>query len=127
MSNLARPVFESESKLWIALEKGGCGIAIMSNIGAAWLGNSRYAGMWSNELPAVHADVEGVGIARHARNPDGALRLVEWLLSEEIQALHSGALAAYPATSDFDGVKNVGVIAWHDEEAAKLAERALYP
>jgi len=126
MANVSRPVFESESQLWIALEKGDCGIALISNHGAAWLDNTRYAGMWAHELMTVYVDVEGVGIGRHARNPDGALQLVEWLLSEEIQALHSGALLAYPATSDFEGIKSVGIVAWHDEEAAKLAERALY-
>ena len=75
----------------------------------------------------LYVDIEGIGIGRHARNPDGALELVEWLLSEDVQVPHAAAVLAHPATGDFDGDKNVGVFAWHDEAAVKLAERALYP
>ena len=126
MANLARPVFESEDKLWMALETGDCGIALLSNFGAAWLDNSRFAEMWSHELLPLYVDVEGMGIARHARNPDGALELIEWLLSEELQALHPGSFLSHPAVGDFDGDKNVSLIAWHDEDVIKLAGRAGY-
>ena len=127
LANLARPVFESESKLWIALETGDCEVALLSNLGAAWLDNSRFAELWPHELMPLYVDIEGMGIGRHARNPDGALELVEWLLSDEAQALHPPAMLAYPATGDFEGTRNVGNFAWHDEAAVKLAERALYP
>ena len=126
LTNLARPVFESESKLWMALETGDCGVALLSNMGAAWLENSRFTELWSHELMQPYVDIEGIGVARHARNPDGALELIDWLLSDDIQARHSAAVLANPATGDFEGVRNVGVLAWHDEEVAKLAERAGY-
>jgi iron(III) transport system substrate-binding protein len=126
LANLARPVFGTEDKLWIALENGDCGLGLVSNLGSAFLANSRLADVRVHELLPLHVDIEGVGIARHARNPEGTLALVEWLLSDDIQARHAGSMLAHPATHDYSGSKNVGVVAWHDEAAIKLAERAGY-
>ena len=123
IANLARPVFEAEGKLWMALEAGDCGVALLSNLGAAWLENSRFAELWSHELAPLYVDIEGMGVGRHARNPDGALALVEWLLSEEIQALHSGSVLSRPAIEGYEGDSNVGDVAWHDEAAVERGGR----
>jgi hypothetical protein len=64
----------------------------------------------------LFTDVEAIGVARHARNPDGAVRLLEWLVAD-----HTLNGEQEPA------VDNVGIVAWHYEEAIRLAERARYP
>lgn len=108
VANLANPPFDTEAGLLNALESGSCVIAIVSSRSANDLTKK-----WATLIPQPLAvDIEGVGIARHAHNPDGAARLVEWLLAA--------------ADKDFLGEKNVGLVAWHDEDARKLAERARF-
>jgi len=112
--NLAAPPFGDETQLIKAIESGVCGIGIVSNT-ALDIANTNLEGF----VPATwYADVEAVGIARHARNPDGATELVEWLLAD------SGftEIAGDPSVNR----ENVSVVAWHYEDAVKLAERARY-
>lgn len=112
MKNLAMPVFNSEAQVLQAIESGECAIGIVSSPAAA-------ASDVSSHSPSpAFANVDGIGIGRHARNPDGALALVDWL-AEELPGAR------------FDGVdqsieKNVGLVAWYHEDAIKLAERAQY-
>jgi iron(III) transport system substrate-binding protein len=114
VKNLAAAPFDDEAQLIRAIESGACGIGIASNT-ALDIANSDLERI----LPATrYADVEAVGIARHARNPDGATRLVEWLLAD------SGLteVVGDPSVNR----ENVSVVAWHYEDAVKLAERARY-
>jgi len=114
MKNLAVPPFDDEAQLIRAIESGACGIGIVSNT-ALDIANSDLERI----LPATwYADVEAVGIARHARNPDGATRLVEWLLADS----ELTEVVGDPSVNR----ENVSVVAWHYEDAVKLAERARY-
>ena len=117
--NLAKPVFDSEEQLLAAINDGQCGAGIASTDALADYGlPGRGESLETNELPDAFINIVGIGIARHARNPDGAKLLIEWLVSEN-------------ALSDehLDGIseKNVGMAGWNDEDAAKLAERTSYP
>lgn len=112
--NLAAPPFDDEAQLISAIESGACGIGIVSNI-ALDTANADFEAI----IPTTsYADVEAVGIARHARNPDGATRFVEWLLAD------SGRTEGVGPQSG--SRENVSVVAWHYEDAVKLAERARY-
>jgi iron(III) transport system substrate-binding protein len=105
-------VYESESELLQAISSGHCEIGIASNSAAAAYD------LATHSPAATIADVDGVGIGRHARNPEGALKLVEWLFAELPMSTFDSVDAA--------GQKNVSLVAWHFEEAVKLAERAHY-
>ena len=110
MANLAAPVFPSETDLAAAIAAGTCDLGILSRSVA----NS------SRELVHIHPDptvatVSAVGVGRHARNPDGAARLVEWLAHELPGISAAGSRPVDSSTA-----------AWNDEEARKLAERARY-
>jgi iron(III) transport system substrate-binding protein len=114
IKNLAVPPFDDEAQLIKAIESGVCGIGIVSNtaldIATADL---------ERLVPASwYADVETLGIARHARNPDGAAEFVEWLLANSVL----GSVVGDSSVSR----ENVSVVAWHSEDAIKLAERARY-
>lgn len=114
IKNLAAPPFDDEAQLIRAIESGACGIGIVSNT-ALDIANTDLEGI----VPATwYADVETVGIARHARNPDGATELVEWLLADSEFA----EVVGDPPVKR----ENVSVVAWHYEDAVKLAERARY-
>ena len=112
MKNLAMPVLESDSQVLAAIATGKCSIGIVSNDATTGFDLSVHT-----PAPAF-ADIDGIGIGRHAKNPAGAAALVEWLL------------ATLPATH-FDGhekvtQQNVGLVAWYQQDVTKLAERARY-
>jgi len=126
IDNLARPVFASEPELLDALAGGACEIGLVSGWPVLMNGGVSASPMQRKTLfDAV--DIEGIGMARHARNPDGALRLIEWLLSDDVQARHAVAVSASPASEPYDRDPGVGAAAWLAADAALLAERARYP
>jgi iron(III) transport system substrate-binding protein len=122
VANLARLPFETESKLLGAIETGDCGIGVISSQSAGEVAGK----LATYESALASVDIEGIGIARHARNPDGALRLVEWFLSDRIQERHAAFVSSHPVIGDFQGGKSVGLVAWLNDDAIKLAERARY-
>lgn len=112
LKNLALPVFASEEQVLEAVVAGTCKIGVVSASVAA-------RSDVSVRVPQPAAvDIEGIGIGRHAGNPDGALALVEWIFAE------------LPA-STFDSIKgaghkNAGLVAWYERDTELLAERAQY-
>jgi len=123
VANLAQPAFDSEEKLLSALQSGECAVGIVSSDIAAGTANSELRVY----TPAdAYADIEGLGVTRHARNPDGAFMLVDWLLSEKLQERHSSAMSSLPINSNAEGAQNVVLVAVQEDEARKLAERARY-
>lgn len=123
--NLAAPVFETEAELSVAVESGRCDFAILPS--------SLAAGASTLPKPA-YVHIEGAGVARHARYPESAQRLVNWMLSADVQERHAEAMKAYPTlTSLLEAAqpgdvskKSVGLAGWHDNDAVLLAERAGY-
>ncbi len=123
--NLAMPVFETEAELSVAVETGRCEYAILSS--------SMAAGDWTLPSPA-YLHIEGIGVARHARYPESAQRLVDWMLSADTQQRHAQARRAHPVLGalpdanllDNVSTRNVGLAGWHDNDAVLLAERAGY-
>ena len=110
MQNLAQPIFASEEDLAAAIAAGTCDFGILSRSVADSSGGLEY----------VHPDlsiatVDAIGVGRHARNPDGAARLIEWLAYELAEIALNG-----PPPVDSSSA------AWNDEVAQKLAERARY-
>lgn len=122
VANVVRPPFETDNKLLDAIAAGECAVGMIS---------SQSAGKVTGELAAHDpapgwVDVEGIGIARHARNPAGGAQLVEWFLSDRIQERHAAFVSSHPVIGDYQGHKNVGLVAWLNDDAIKLAARAGY-
>ena len=79
--NLAQPVYDREESLLVAISNGDCALGIASSDAFA----SFDAPDAGNDvaviaLPESYFNIVGIGIARHARNPEGAQALIEWLL-----------------------------------------------
>lgn len=123
--NLALPVYKTEAELQAAVDAGTCDYAILSS--------SLFAGARNMPLPA-YVEIEGIGIARHARYPESAQRLIDWMLSEDVQRRHAAATGASPVLTklidstlaETVSTRNVGMAGWHDNDAVLLAERAGY-
>ncbi len=106
--NLAVSPFDTEKDLVDALKSGECGYGIFSDT-VGDVGNVRTYGPRD-----LFYNVEGLGIARHARYPESAQRLVEWMLAQDRR----------PYTTDT--AFRIGTVGWLDEDARLLAERAGY-
>ena len=106
--NLALPPLVSEAELNAALHDGRCDFAIVSSA-------TLVTGLTRIDPEPRYFNIDGVGIARHARNPEAGGALVEWMLTQ-----------VSPRQPDAAGNQNVGLAAWRDEDARLLAERAGY-
>lgn len=104
VNNLAVDPFSNDTK---ALE------AVAAGLGDATIVNTYYFGrlmkkqpelplaiFWPNqETSGVHMNVSGAGITANAKNKEGALKLIEWLSSEEAQAQFAGLNMEYPVNA----------------------------
>jgi iron(III) transport system substrate-binding protein len=105
--NLKVPPYETESELLEALASGECGYGILSsNVHDKAV---RFVG----PVP-LYLNINGIGVVRHARYPESAQALVDWVIrNSELN----------PASSNG---RNIGIAGWLDEDARLLADRAGY-
>ena len=95
---------------------------------------------WANQATSgVHVNVSGAGVTRYAKNREGAIRLLEWLSTEEPQHLFSELNLEYPANPAVPAVPlvqswgefrqddlNVEVAGRLQADAVRLMDRADY-
>jgi iron(III) transport system substrate-binding protein len=105
VANLAAPVFPDDTKMMEAIAAGQCDVGI---------GNTYYYGRLMEKSPAlplalywpnqqgsgVHVNISGAGVTRHAKNRDGAIKLIEWLSSARAQNLFADANLEYPVNPE---------------------------
>lgn len=141
LKNLARPVVDTEAEVIAAIRSGDCRYGIVSSTAyAVAMANDPRAEISAVTPVITYAEIDGIGVARHAHNPEGAAELVEWLFSTDTQekmALQNLTYPANPSAAYDDALdsagpervspKNVGLVAWHEVAVTKLAERARYP
>ena len=55
---------------------------------------------WPNQgKGGVHVNISGAGVTRHAKHPEAAVKLLEWLASPEAQQMFAGLNMEYPVNS----------------------------
>lgn len=120
VANLARPAFDSETRLLQAIDSGECAVGVVSS--------SSIAGtrLGVHTPDSTYFDIEAIGVTRHARNPEDAAVLVDWLLSPAVQERHAAHTGRLPVIGADMRLDPVVVIATRLAEATKLAERARY-
>lgn len=106
--NLAQPPFSSKDEVLDAVRSGTCdyGVGVMSN---------DLEGLTSFTPAPHYFDVSAAGIGRHARQPESAQKLLDWLLRNsavQFETQHEPA--------------PVWIAGSRDEDARLLAERAGY-
>jgi len=106
--NLAVSPFESQDELIAAIRDGTCDYGI-----TAWMSELDDVAFFLPE--GAYLDIDGIGITRHARQPDSAQKLVEWLLINRSPDVKTEFVR-----------QSVDIAAWNDEAATLLAERVLY-
>ena len=101
VDNLAAPPFSNDTQLLEAIAAGQCDVGIA---------NTYYFGrlqkdvadfpvriFWPNQGGSgVHVNITGAGVTRHAKNPEGATQLLEWMASPAAQNLFADENMEYP-------------------------------
>lgn len=130
IANLAMPPLETEQALLQAVEAGSCDVGIASDTALRAFGRLPITATWPQP---GYFDVVAAGINRHARSPEAARRLVEWLVGDAAQAAQLEAIGLRPARPGVpagspplpaaEAMRNAGTFGLHETEAVRLAER----
>lgn len=144
VANLATDVFPDDTKLLEAIAAGQCDVGIANTYYYGRLIEKKkdlsLSLFWANQATkGVHVNVSGAGITKHAKNPQAALRLMEWLSSDKAQNLFTDLDYEYPANpavkadpvlqgwGNFkQNLINVNKAGELQVEAVKLMDRAAY-
>jgi iron(III) transport system substrate-binding protein len=120
VANLAAPPFSNDTKAMQGVLSGQCDVTVVNTYYYARLmkknPESPLALFWPNQDGrGVHINVSGAGITKHAKNPEAAQKLLEWLAGEEAQGDFAGLNQEYPVNK---AVKPSPVVAaWGDFSA----------
>ena len=107
VANLATDAFSDDTSMLEAIAAGQCEVGIA---------NSYYYGrlldekpnfpvkiFWANQdTTGTHVNISGAGVIANSDNPDGALKLMEWLSSDEAQGLYASSDKEYPVKEGID-------------------------
>jgi len=101
VDNLATQPFSNDTRTMQAIEAGQCDVAIVNTYYFGRLQKKQpdlpLALFWPNQgKGGVHVNISGAGVTRHAKHPEAAVKLLEWLASPEAQAMFAGLNMEYP-------------------------------
>ncbi|MBT8151174.1 MAG: extracellular solute-binding protein [Gammaproteobacteria bacterium] len=106
VANLAIPPTSNDTKVMEAIVAGRCDIGIVNTYYFGRMQNAQanlpLALFWPDQAAGqggVHVNVAGAGILQHAPRAAAARRFIEWLVSDEAQAIFAGVNQEYPVTS----------------------------
>ena len=144
VDNLAVAPFSNDTKTMQGILAGQCDIAVVNTYYFGRLQKKdpglKLALAWPNQGGSgVHINVSGAGITRHAKHPEAAKKLLEWLSSADAQGDFAGLNMEYPvnpqvepsdlvqAWGDFQGdTLNVSEAGRLQADAIRLMDRAGY-
>jgi iron(III) transport system substrate-binding protein len=105
VGNLATSPFPDDTKAMEAVAAGQCDVTLVNTYYFGRLmaknPNLPLAVFWPNQnlktkSAGVHVNISGAGVTRHAKNPAGAQKLIEWLSSDKAQNLFADVNLEYP-------------------------------
>ncbi|PIV76003.1 MAG: Fe(3+) ABC transporter substrate-binding protein [Rhodocyclales bacterium CG17_big_fil_post_rev_8_21_14_2_50_68_7] len=140
VGNLATSPFPDDTSAMEAVAAGQCDVTLVNTYYFGRLMQKkpdlRLAIFWpnqnlNNKASGVHVNVSGAGVTRHARNPAGAQKLIEWLSSGKAQNLFADVNLEYPVNPKVAPDKTVA--AWGSyrqnlinvKEAGRLQAKAV--
>ena len=117
LANLATPVFADDTALLQAIDAGQCDVGIVNSYYFGRLHNAqpdvKVKLFWPNqEDRGVHVNISGAGVTRHAKHPEEATRLLEWMTTEEAQRIFADVNMEFPANQALE--PSAEVAAWGD-------------
>lgn len=149
VSNMARPPKGGDRDQIKAAAAGQCDLAIANTYYyGAMLTNSKDSSqvkaaeamgvIWPNQNGrGTHMNVSGAGVTRYAKNPQNAIRLLEYLVSPEAQKWYAEVNFEYPVREDAEisnlvkswgsfkaDTVNLDVLGQNNAEAVRIMDRA---
>jgi len=123
VANLAAAPFSNDTKAMQAVEAGQCDVTIVNTYYFGRLQKKqpdiKLGLFWANqESSGTHINVSGAGVIRHAKHPEAAQKLLEWLSSEAAQADFAGSNMEFPVNPGV--APDATVAAWGDFKADEL-------
>lgn len=117
VGNLAATPFANDTALMEAILAGQGDVGIVNTYYFGRLQKKnpslKLALFWPNqESGGVHVNVSGAGVTRYAKNPQGAIKFLEWLSSPQAQSLFADANMEYPVNPQVK--PHTLVAAWGD-------------
>ena len=123
VDNLAAAPFSNDTKAMQAVAAGQCDVTMV---------NTYYFGRLQKEQPDIelglfwanqdssgtHINVSGAGVTRHAKHPEAAWKLLEWLSSEAAQGEFAARNMEFPVNPKV--AADATVTAWGDFKADEL-------
>ena len=123
INNLATQPFSNDTKTMQAIAAGQCDVAIVNTYYFGRLQkkepNLKLALFWPNQNDrGVHVNISGAGVTKHAKNPEGARKLLEWLSGSEAQKIFAALNMEYPVlkSANIDPT----VAAWGDFKSDRV-------
>lgn len=104
-NNLARKPQGGDRDQVKAIKEGECDIAVINHYYFAAMLKDEEQKAWADAVNVIfpnqegrgmHMNVSGMAMTRHAPNPDNALELMEFLVSDEAQRMYSELNSEYP-------------------------------
>lgn len=123
VANLATDPYSNDTSLMEDMQAGRCDVGIVNTyyFGRLQLQipDIKLALFWPNqEGRGVHVNISGAGITRHAKNPEGAQKLLEWLSSPEAQYTFAELNQEYPVHKEVKASQQV--LAWGEFKADQV-------
>ncbi len=121
--NLATQPFSSDTKLMEAILAGQGDVGIVNTYYYGRLlkknPDLKLALFWADQdSNGVHVNVSGGGVTTHSRNPQAAIKLLEWLSSTEAQNLFADVNMEYPVNPQVNPAPEVA--AWGTFKASSV-------
>lgn len=105
--NLAATPSSKDSHVMNSILAGQCDVGIVNSYYFARVAKKNpdvaLKLFWANQGDSgVHVNISGAGVTKHAKNPAGAVRLLEFLSGKEAQKIYTKLNKEYPANADVD-------------------------
>ncbi|SBO41813.1 extracellular solute-binding protein [Cyanobium sp. NIES-981] len=133
VANTSQPFFTSDTPLARAVAKGDCGVGVVNTYYVARMlsgdngaEDKTLAGKLKVVFPdPAHVNISGAGVTRHASNPEGARRLLEFLASPTGGKGYAEANNEYPLTGYGDNalLKGFGTFRADDVSAEQMGAK----
>jgi len=104
VANLATEPTSSDTKALDALLAGQCDVALVNTY---YFGRKLKADpnlpleiFWPNQQTSgVHINVSGAGVTQHSDQPEAAIKFLEWMVSDEAQAMYASMDMEFPVVA----------------------------
>jgi iron(III) transport system substrate-binding protein len=127
VANLATEPQASDNQVMEAIDAGKCDVGVVNTYYFGRLLDER-PGLkvrlaWPDKTgPGVHVNISGAGVTRHAKHPEEAQKLLEWLSSPKAQGLFAGLNLEFPANPVVPSDAKVAAWGSYKADPANVAE-----